>query len=129
MTYYAGYDGDGLRAWESNSSGQNSVYCSYYLYDGDTPVCRMTNTGAVNVVFTFGANGLVSTGALYTFDPQGSLAQMLNDTTVYTSNLYSATGTGSTSDTGFARNGYGAQWGYFTDPLETGGLVLCGHLK
>ena len=127
----AGYRGDGLRAWKENSSGSRT----YYLYDGTTPIVELNGAGAVAVVNTFGANGLLSRtnvgigGATvyYTFDERGNTVQRVDGTgNVLSSHVTDAYGVttgaanGSSSD---PFSGFGGQWGYQTDH-ETG-FVLC----
>jgi RHS repeat-associated protein len=97
----------------------------------------------VNVVNTFGANGVLARYSVnfapsgdyerfYAFDPQGSCAEMIagagSSGTLLQSNTYDAFGnqTASTSAYGDAYAGYGSQWGYFADNTGTG-LELLGH--
>lgn len=120
------YTGDGLRAWKQNSGGR-----TYYLYDGDDPVCELGNTGAVTAVNTFGANGLLSRhtsagSVFYTFDFQGDVQQRLgpNAYNILSSFAYNAFGqwqaTGGADPFTFS-----GQYGYYSD-ADTG-LVLCTH--
>ena len=121
----AGYTCDGLRAWKESSSGR-----TYYLYSGWAPVCEMNASGTVTAVNTFGANGLLArqSGAsdvFYTFDPQGSVSQVLDSTgAIAATQLYDAYGSllYGTSSYPF---GFGAKYGYYTDQ-ETG-LQLLTH--
>jgi RHS repeat-associated protein len=123
----AGYTANGLRAWKNAESGR-----TYFLYSVDTPVCEMDAQGNITAVNTFGANGLlsrrtVSTGAtdFYTFDPQGSVAQVQDSSSTVTATLlYDAYGT-RLSTSRSVPYGYGAQSGYYTD-AETG-LQLLTH--
>ncbi len=78
----AGYRADGLRAWAQAGSGAKT----FFLYDGDEPVCELTYSGGsttVAAVNTFGANGLLSRhtsggSVFYTFDLSGNVCQRLN---------------------------------------------------
>ena len=124
-----GYTGDGLRAWKQSST----VPKTYFLYDGDMPVCEMNATGAVTATNIFGANGLMartvgSKTTLYTFDPQGNVAQRVDAQTnaISTPDIYNAKGEPyRTSVSASDPWGFGAQWGGYTD-AETG-LVLMTH--
>ena len=51
----AGYEAAGLRVWKESSGVR-----TYFLYDGETPVCELDSSGNVIATNTFGANGLVS---------------------------------------------------------------------
>lgn len=121
----AGYTADGLRAWKQSSAGT-----TYFLYDGDQPVCELNSSGTVTATNTFGVGDLLSrntsTGSVfYTFDPSGNVAQRLNGSAgVLSSDTYGAFG--SRLSTGGADVfGFGGRWGYYTDS-ETG-LALCTH--
>jgi RHS repeat-associated protein len=138
----AGYGYDGLRAWRSEPS--NAL--AYFLYDGDTPVVQLAGTGSnvgqVNVVNTFGPNGILSRYSqnfsggsferFYAFDPQGDTAEMIagsgSTMTLLESATYDAYGeravTPTTYDTD-AYSGFGAQYGYFLD-IDMN-LELLGH--
>jgi len=48
-----GYTGDGLRAWKQGSSGR-----TYFIYDGDQPVCEVNSAGTLTAVNDFGTNGV-----------------------------------------------------------------------
>ena len=124
-----GYSADGLRVWKQSSVGK-----TYFLYDGDQPVCEYSNAGTLAATNTFGADGLVSrrsvTGTpattFYTFDERGSVSQRLDSSgSVLSTDLYDSYG----SRTGTAAQpdpfGFEAQAGYYTD-AETG-LILCTH--
>ncbi len=121
----ASYTGDGLRAWKQNSVGR-----TYFLYDGDEPVCELSSTGAVAATNTFGDDGLLSrrsdsTSVFYTFDPSGNTAQRLSSAqAVLSCDMYDAFGTPQSTG-GADVFGFGAQWEYYSD-TETG-LYLCGH--
>lgn len=122
-----GYRSDGLRAWKESGGTR-----TYFLYDNLFPVCELDRYGNVVATNTSGLNGLVSRHAnsvgtvFYTFDPQGSVAQRLNQSgTVLTSHLFSAHGTStSTQDTSFdPYSGFGGQWGYYSDwETDTAGV-------
>jgi RHS repeat-associated protein len=102
------------------------------------PGCRLEGppardrTGAViQAVNTFGANGLLSrsvpgtSNSFYTFDPQGNVCQRFSSTgNLLSSDEYDAYGAlQSQSPNGVGDVfGYGAQYGYYTDPED--GLVL-----
>jgi len=147
-TFYAAYDGDGLRTVEGYSG-------SYYLTDGERPVAEVSldTTGAPTVyAFNgFGASGLEWRGgggngsasydsySAYTYDPQGSvvepvsLSYMGGSTRVIhvpTSSSYDGFGLGYTATAdGSGREdpavGFGGQWGYYRD--YTTGLSLLTH--
>ena len=129
----SGYTGDGLRAWKSSGGGT-----TYFLYDGEQPVCELDASGAVSFVNTFGADGLVSRRAVgnrfnhnpstfYAFDPTGNVvARAAGNTLNGGAGAYDAFGglvPGSSSPPD--PFGFGGQWGGYTD-AETG-LVLCTH--
>lgn len=123
----AGYTGDNLRAWKTNSSGT-----TYYLYDGSKPVVELNSSSAVAAANTFGANGLLSrhsgsSSTFYTFDPQGGTAQRLDSSAaVLTTGAIDAFGNRTiSSSTSDPFSGYGSQWGYYFD-IETG-LELLSH--
>jgi len=123
----AGYTGDGLRGWKTNSTGT-----TYFLYLGSLPIVELNASGTVTAVNTFGANGLVSrilgsTSTFYTFDPQGNPTQRLDaSAAILTTADFDAFGnrtiTGSTTD---PFSGYASQNGYYNDS-ETG-LELLTH--
>ncbi|MBC8137564.1 MAG: RHS repeat-associated core domain-containing protein [Fibrella sp.] len=124
----AGYTGEGLRAWKQNNAGTRT----YFLYDNGVPVCELDGAGAVVSTNTFGPNGLVSrrtggSSAFYTFDERGGTVQRLNSAgTVLSSRMTDAFGTpGGSASTGDPYDGFGGQWGYYTD-AETG-LQLCTY--
>jgi RHS repeat-associated protein len=123
-TMTAGYTGDGLRAWKQTAAGK-----TYFLYDGITPVCELGTSGNVMATNTFGGNGLLSrhssTGSvLYTFDPQGSIAQRLDvHDNILSSLLFDAYGNGISTSSASDPFGYEAQWGYYHDP-ETNVYLL-----
>ena len=124
-----GYTGDGLRAWK-----QVGGSTTYFLYDGDRPVCELDGSGNVSAVNTFGANGLVSRrltvgnnlSYYYTWDPSGNVAQRLSTSpssagdTAYAFDAFGLRGGSQTAD---PYTGFGGQWGGYTD-AETG-LTLC----
>jgi RHS repeat-associated protein len=125
-----GYTGDGLRAWKQVGSSTSSRI--YYLYDGSQPVAELNYNGTVlNATNTFGANGLLSrnvggTSRFYTFGPQGDVCQRFGSSAnLLSTDEYDAFGMlQGTTQTGAADvYGFGAQWGYQTDP-ETGLLLL-----
>jgi RHS repeat-associated protein len=137
----AEYRSDGLRAWkESNfqataTAGVFSGNRRYFLYAGITPIIELDPSGAVVAVNTFGANGLVSrrngnaisgSSVFYTFDERGSTVQRLDSAgSVLSTRATDAYGiTTGTVTTGDPYDGFGAQWGYYTD-IEIG-LQLCG---
>ncbi len=119
-----GYRGDGLRAWKQNSSSR-----TYFLYDGDTPVCELDGSGNATATNTFSANGLVSrhmgNGSIfYTFDSQGNVAQRLDGSaSILSSDLYDAFGNRLSTAGIKDVYGFGAQNGYYTD-TETGLQLL-----
>jgi RHS repeat-associated protein len=122
-----GYKSGGMRAWKQNSSAT-----TYFLYDGDTPVCELSSTGTVTAANTFGPFGLLSrhtagSSNFYAFDPQGNVSQGLNSNgTIAYSSFFNAQGIRvSTGSNGDPYSGFGGQWGYYTDG-ETG-LQLLGH--
>jgi RHS repeat-associated protein len=121
----AGYTGDGLRAWKESAGGR-----TYFIYDGAVPVVELDSAGAVTATNTFGAAGLVSRrsgsqSTFYAFDPQGSVAQRLDESgAVISSHLFRAHGAELTTPVADPF-GYGARWGYYTDS-ETG-LQLLTH--
>ena len=51
-----GYTGGGMRAWKQAGS---SAPKTYFLYDGDMPVCEMDSTGAISAINTVGDTGLL----------------------------------------------------------------------
>ena len=123
----AGYMGDSLRAWKQDSLGNRT----YFVYDGTNVIGELNATGNLGVVYTWGANGLLSrhtssTGTLYyTYDPTGSVATVTNSSAaVQGDEVFDATGkrlnSYSTRPVSFC-----GQWGYYDD-AETG-LILCGH--
>jgi len=121
----AGYNGDGLRAWKTNSTNT-----TYFLYDGILPVVELNSSGSVAATNTFGAAGLVSrrtgsTSVFYSFDSEGNVSQRSNSSgTVLSNHLFAAHGSilsGPLSEP----FGYKAQFGYYTDN-ETG-LQLLTH--
>ncbi len=131
MTAYGGaqtdgYTGDGLRAWKQSSGGR-----TYYLYDGEQPVCELGASGGVAAANTFGAEGLLSrhTAAgevFYVFDPSGNVSERLTSSgTVASSDLTDGFGARTTTDTSRDPFGFGGQWGGYTD-AETG-LTLFTH--
>jgi RHS repeat-associated protein len=122
------YSVDGLRAWKENSSSVRT----YFLYDGARPVVELDASGSVSATNTFGIDGLISrrtastsTSVFYTFDERGNTVQRLNSSgTVLTNHISDAFGTTvSSSATGDPYDGFGAQFGYYTDH-ETG-LIFC----
>ena len=95
----------------------------------------------MNVVNTFGANGLLSRYSqnfapsgdyerFYAFDPQGNAAEMITGAgssgTILASSTYDAFGDEAISTTTYADSydGFGAQFGYFEDAAD--GLELLG---
>ena len=124
----AGYTGEGLRTWKQNNAGTRT----YFLYDNGVPVCELDSTGNTVATNTFGPNGLVSrrTGGssrFYTFDERGGTTQRLTSAgAVLSSRMMDAFGTpGGSASTGDPYDGFGGQWGYYTD-AETG-LQLCTY--
>ncbi len=147
-TFYAAYDGDGLRTVEGYSG-------SYYLTDGERPVAEVgldvTGAPTVYAFNGFGASGLEWRGgggdgsgsydsySAYTYDPQGnvvepvSLSYMGGSTRVIhvpTASVYDGFGLGYTATAdGSGREdpsvGFGGQHGYYRD--YTTGLYLLGH--
>jgi RHS repeat-associated protein len=121
----AGYRGDGLRAWNENSSTR-----TYFLYDGIVPVVELDSSGAVLATNSFGASGLISrreasTTVYYTFDAGGSVAHRSDASgSLLSNNLFSAHGA-ILSGTLNEPFGYKAQFSYYTDN-ETG-LQLLAH--
>ncbi len=120
-----GYTAEGLRAWRQSGSTR-----TYFLYDGDVPVCELFSSGSVDSFMTWGANGLLSrhwsgTSLFWAFDPQGNPSQKLNsDGSIYQSFMFSAQGVRA-GTSGEAYSGFGAQWGGYYDQ-ETG-LILFGQ--
>jgi RHS repeat-associated protein len=122
-----GYRGDGLRAYKGPSQSR-----TYYLCAGGVPVCELTydaQTVTVSATDTLGVTGLLSrrqagTDYFYTFDPQGSVVQVLNSNgTVVATVAYDAYGSPlAGSPTNPTPYGYGGQAGYYTDPAT--GLIL-----
>ena len=49
------YSADGLRAWKQNGSGR-----TYFLYDGERPVCEVSAGGVLPATNTFGTDRLAS---------------------------------------------------------------------
>ena len=123
----AGYMGDSLRAWKQDSLGNRT----YFVYDGTNVIGELNATGSLGVVYTWGANGLLSrhtssTGTLYyTYDPTGSVATVTNSSAVVQGDeVFDATGKRLNSYSSRPVSFCG-QWGYYDD-AETG-LILCGH--
>ena len=123
----AGYMGDSLRAWKQDSLGNRT----YFVYDGTNVIGELNATGNLGVVYTWGANGLLSrhtssTGTLYyTYDPMGSVATVTNSSAVVQGDeVFDATGKRLNSYSSRPVSFCG-QWGYYDD-AETG-LILCGH--
>jgi RHS repeat-associated protein len=131
------YGFDGLRESRTDSNG-NQVF---YLYDGMDPVVQFSSAGVVNVVNTFGANGVLARYSVYfapsgdyerfyAFDPQGNCAEMIAgvDTsgTLLLSATYDAFGAQTPSNSTYtdAFANYGGQCGYLED---ADGLELLGH--
>jgi len=117
------YYGDGLRAQKSGT---------YYLYDGDRPVCEYNSSGQLTATNVFGADGLIlrrtsSSFTYYTFDERGNVAQRLNSFgTPQSTDAYDAYGARtSTASTQPDPWGYEAQFGYYTDTYS--GYILCTH--
>ncbi len=121
----AGYTGDGLRAWKQNSAGART----YFLYDGQQPVCELGSTGVVTATNTFGADGLLSrqtTGGsvLYWFDLSGNVTERRDASgSLLSTHKYDAFGQRQSRNPDVF--GFGGQWGCYTD-AETG-LVLMTH--
>ena len=125
----AGYDSNGLRVWKQSTE---TFGRTYFLYDGGVPVCELSSVGLVTATNTWGANGLISrrtgtSSVLYAFDERGNTVQRLNTSgNVLSSRMADAYGTsGGSRSTGDPYDGFGAQWGYYTDK-ETG-LILCTY--
>src|SRR5580658_10906039 len=148
-SFSAAYDGNGLRAWKTETV--NSVPgTTYYIYDGDKPIVEETYSGStatISAVNVWGADGWraryypVGSPNFYsfTFDPQGNVIekQQAINTTIpaYTITSYEAYGkfganllysTGVSQGPGnlhrAAPAGFGGEWGYYTD--ETGYVNL-----
>ena len=127
---YAGYTGDGLRAWKQGADQANP---NYFLYDGNQPVCEFVN-GTLSAVNTFGATGLLSRKDIlnnreiwYQFNPEGNVAQRFDQNGNLLStqtDLYDAWGNPLATGDSLDPFGYKGQAGYYTDH-ETG-LILCG---
>ena len=124
------YSGDGLRVWKQ--TGTTPGTRTYFLYDGEQPVCEYNSSGSFTAANTYGADGLVSTRrgspgtVCFVCDERGNVSQRTSSTGAVTgSEVYDAygarTGTAAQADP----FGFGAQAGYYTD-LETG-LILCTH--
>jgi hypothetical protein len=65
-----GYNGEGLRAWKKDASGNRT----WFLYDGEDPVCELDDSGSVTAESIFGPAGLISrhagSGRMYrAFEP------------------------------------------------------------
>ena len=130
-----GYNGDGLRAWKQNSSGART----YFLYDGDQPVCELNGSGNLTAVNDFGADGVwarhdLSDEWFYTFDAQGCTSQKISRSGgVLCSSVFDAQGRGGTTESRTDPfNGFGGQFGYYADweTSQQGGwycLCLLGH--
>jgi RHS repeat-associated protein len=124
-TLTAGYRGDGLRASKQTSSGT-----SYFLYDGSNPVVELDASGSVSATNSFSPRGVVSrrvssVSVLYTFDPEGNVAQRTDvGANVLSDYLFDAHGV-SLNLSLSEPFGYKAQLGYYTDN-ETG-LQLLTH--
>ncbi len=122
----AGYTAIGLRAWKQTAAGK-----TYYLYDGDFPVCELDSAGNVAAVNTCGTLGLTSRhtsagSVLYTFDLTGDVAQRINSAgQVVSSDDFNAFGSRTSNDNNTDPFGYRGQEGYYTD-TETG-LVYLDH--
>ena len=124
------YSGDGLRVWKQ--TGTTPGTRTYFLYDGEQPVCEYNSSGSFTAANTYGADGLVSTRrgspgtVCFVCDERGNVSQRTSSTGAVTgSEVYDAYG----ARTGTAAQpdpfGYGGQAGYYTD-AETG-LILCTH--
>jgi RHS repeat-associated protein len=123
-----GYMDSGLRAWKQDGSGNRT----YFLYDGETPVCELDASGDVTATNTFGPDGLISrrvgsNSTFYAFDIQGGTAQRFDSSgNALAYSMFDAYGTRAATDGSTDPfSGYGAEWGYYTDS-ETG-LELCTH--
>ncbi len=143
----ATYDGDGLRASKTGSTGQ-----SFFLYDGETPLVELSQSGSILAGNGFGADGWRSryypTGSplakpskldgqylVYTYDPQGNLVQRQSQSNGTTRALDTAVYDGygarlGDKDALAGGNlaykdpvGFGGQHGYYSDP-ETGMQLL-----
>ena len=122
----ATYDQQNLRVSKQTSAGTK-----YFLYDDNRhPICEFNASGSLVATNTFSANGLVSRRTMgisifYTFDPQGNVAQRLNNSgNVTNSSLFD--GFGYSAAPGTSANdpfGFGAEFGYYTD-AETGLQLL-----
>jgi RHS repeat-associated protein len=133
VTISYAYDGLGRRVYSSSAADGTR----YYVYDGDLVIGEVTASGETvvpAVVYTWGANGLVSERLLtgtprslwYHFGPQGETRQLTDSNgTVADTYLYTAYGE-PVATTGTDRNPYryGGQFGYYTGP--DAGIVLCG---
>ena len=126
------YDGSGLVAVTGATSNGSFTPSSYWLYDGDDPVCELGPSGNVQASNTFGATGLVdrntpSGTAYYTFDDRGNTA-LRTDTNgnILSSHAFDAYGNELTQNTtGDPYASYGAQYGYRKDYAT--GFNLLGH--
>jgi len=117
----SGYRYDDLRAWKQSSVGR-----TYFVYNGEVPVCELDSAGAVQAVNTFGAVGLISRhtsigSTYYAFDIQGNTTIRMNSAgTVLDDGICDAFGASSrTASTTDPYAGYGARNGYYKD-WETG---------
>ena len=113
--------------WNKDSLGNRT----YFVYDGTNVIGELNATGSLGVVYTWGANGLLSrhtssTGTLYyTYDPTGSVATVTNSSAVVQGDeVFDATGKRLNSYSSRPVD-FGGQFGYYDD-AETG-LILCGH--
>ncbi len=147
MNFAATYDGDGLRSSKTGSAGQ-----SFFLYDGDTPVVELGQSGSILAGNGYGADGwrsryypvgsplaapshLDGQYLVYTFDPQGNLVQRQSQNNGQTRALDTAVYDGYGAKLGDIDAlaggplayqdplGFGGQHGYYGDP-ETGMQLL-----
>ena len=128
-----GYRGDGKRAWKEDANGVRS----YFYYAGQQMIA-VSNGDNASTLLLWGADGLVGmrssvsgvvTRRYHLYDPQGNLAQTLDESgAVVSSSAFGAWGeplrdaNGNVSAGAF---GYGAKFGYWRDGES--GFVLCTY--
>ena len=126
------YTADGLRA--SKQIGTNAR--TYFLYDGDDPVCELDASGNIIATNTWGVSGLVARTTpartvCYAFDPQGNVSQAIDPNAAAGSQILNSCSADAYGYR-YASNtytdpymGFGGKWGYYTDAEV--GTQLLGH--
>ena len=134
-SYVYGYNAMGLRVHSVITPNAQPTVNTFYIYDGGKLLGEVSSAGTVNVVYTWGSDGLISEclqpvttakSLFYAFGPQGETRQLTSNAwAVVDSYTYTAWGQALAS-TGSDANPfqYGGKYGYYT---EYGGAVLCGH--